>query len=236
MHADREAEELVDAPHPLGVALGEVVVDGDDVHALAGERIEVDRQRGDQRLAFAGLHLGDLALVQHHAADQLHVEMPLAERALGGLADGGEGRHQQVVERVPIGELLAERVGAGPQLGVGQALELRLEHVDGLDRGAIGLEPAIVRGAEHLGRNRADGQHALDPHIILVSGPILDPGPCADIAKAPAAPSRKADIEPEWGSARKPRSRCRKLSGPARVRALRLAGEGPDQAGSAEPN
>ena len=31
--ADAEAQELVDAAHPLGVALGEVVVDGDDVHA-----------------------------------------------------------------------------------------------------------------------------------------------------------------------------------------------------------
>jgi hypothetical protein len=50
------------------------------MHALAGERVEIDRQRRDQRLAFAGLHLGDRCLqVQHHAADQLHVEMPLAE-------------------------------------------------------------------------------------------------------------------------------------------------------------
>ena len=92
-------EEFVDLPHPFGVALGEVVVDGDDVDAAAGERIEIDRKRRDQRLAFAGLHLGDLAFVQHHAADQLDVEMALAERALGGLAHGGEGRHQEIVER-----------------------------------------------------------------------------------------------------------------------------------------
>ena len=96
--ADRQAEELVDLAHPLGVALGEVVVDGDDVDALAGERVQIDGQRGDQRLAFAGLHLGDGALVEHHAAHQLHVEMALAEGALGGLADRGEGRNQQVVE------------------------------------------------------------------------------------------------------------------------------------------
>ena len=57
--ADRHAEELVDLAHPLGVAAGEVVVDGDDVDALAGERVEIDGKRGDERLAFAGLHLGD---------------------------------------------------------------------------------------------------------------------------------------------------------------------------------
>ena len=76
--ADGKAEEVVDLAHPFGVAAGQVVVDGDDVDALAGERIEVDRKRCHQRLAFAGLHLGDVALVQHHAADQLHVEMALA--------------------------------------------------------------------------------------------------------------------------------------------------------------
>ena len=97
--ADGEAEEIVDLPHPFGVALGQIVVDCDDVHAAAGERIEIDGKRRDQRLAFAGLHLGDLAFVQDHAADQLHVEMALAERALGGLAHGGEGGNQNVVER-----------------------------------------------------------------------------------------------------------------------------------------
>ena len=75
MTPTRQAEELVEAAHPLGVAVGEVVVDGDDVDALAVERIEVDGQGGDERLAFTGLHFGDLAVVQDDAADQLHVEV-----------------------------------------------------------------------------------------------------------------------------------------------------------------
>ena len=95
-----------------------------------GEGVEVDGERGDQRLAFAGLHLGDLALVQDHAADHLHVEMALPERAPGRLAHGGEGGHQQVVEIGAVGELLAERLRAGPQLGVGELLQLGLERVD----------------------------------------------------------------------------------------------------------
>ena len=98
-HADRHAEEFVDLPHPIGVAPGQIVVHRDDMHALAGERVEIDRQRGDQRLAFAGLHFGDLALVQDHAADQLHVEMALAERAPAGLAHDRERFRQQIVQR-----------------------------------------------------------------------------------------------------------------------------------------
>ena len=102
--ADGQPEEPVDAAHPFRVAAGEIVVDGDDVDALAGERVQVDGEGGDERLAFAGLHLGDRALVQHHAADELHVEMALAERSLGGLAHRREGRHENVVERLAFGD------------------------------------------------------------------------------------------------------------------------------------
>ena len=121
---------MVDRAHPVGVALGQVVVDRDDVHALAGQRIEVGGQRRDQRLALAGAHLGDLALVQHHAADQLHVEVAQAERAARGLAHHGKGLGQQVVERLAGGEPLAELDGLGRELGVGQGLQGRLERVD----------------------------------------------------------------------------------------------------------
>jgi hypothetical protein len=85
------------------------------VHALAGQRVQVDRQRRGQRLALAGAHLGDLAVVQHHAADQLHVEVAHAEHALAGLAHHGEGFGQQVVERLARGHALAEFVGLAAQ-------------------------------------------------------------------------------------------------------------------------
>ena len=86
---------------------GEVVVDGDDVHALALERVQVAGQRGDQRLALAGPHLGDLALVQHHAADELHVVVAHPERAPARLAADRERLGQEVVERRAVVELLA---------------------------------------------------------------------------------------------------------------------------------
>ena len=103
-HADGEAEEAVDLAHPVGVAAGEIVVDGDDVDALALERVEIDGERRDQGLALAGAHLGDLAAVEDDAADQLDVVMALAERALGGLADRGEGFGEDVVERLAVVE------------------------------------------------------------------------------------------------------------------------------------
>ena len=111
--ADRHAEEAVDAAHPFRVAAREVVVDGDDVNALAFERVEIGGQRGDERLAFAGLHLGDRAAVQHHAADQLHVVVPHVQHAAAGFADDGERFGQEVVERLAVGEARAELGGLG---------------------------------------------------------------------------------------------------------------------------
>ena len=88
----------MDLAHPLGVALGQVVVDRDEVHALAGEAVEVDGQRRDEGLALARLHLGDPAEVQGGAAHELHVVVALADDPVGRLADDGEGLDQQVVE------------------------------------------------------------------------------------------------------------------------------------------
>ena len=94
--------------------------------------------------------------MQHHAADQLDVEMALAERALGRLAHGGEGGHQEIVERLALGELLAEFVGTGFQRLVRQRGDFRLQRVDGVDAGLIALDPTVVGRAEKLAGERAD--------------------------------------------------------------------------------
>src|ERR1700678_2712058 len=65
----RQPQEPVDAAHPFGVALGQIIVDRDDVDALAFERIQVAGQRGNQRFAFARPHFGDAAPVQKNATD-----------------------------------------------------------------------------------------------------------------------------------------------------------------------
>jgi hypothetical protein len=61
-------------PRNFTVARGQVIVDGDDVDAAATQGVEIDGKRGNERLAFAGGHFGDLAGVQGITADELHVE------------------------------------------------------------------------------------------------------------------------------------------------------------------
>ena len=146
--ADAQAEELVDPAHHLGVALGQVVVDRDQVHALAGQRVQIRGQGADEGLALTGLHLGDVAEVQRGAAHHLHVVVALAEDALGGLADGGERLGQQVVEALAVGVPLLVLVGERPQLGVGEVDEVLFDGVD-LVRDAVQLAQDLAFACTH---------------------------------------------------------------------------------------
>ena len=161
--ADRKSEKFVDLPHPFGVALGEIIVDGDDMDAAAGERVEIDGERGDQRLAFAGLHLGNPALVQHHAADELDVEVALTKRALAGLAHGGKSRHQNVIRRCPLRHLLAKLIRARAQRLVGELFQLLFQRIDGVNPRPIRPDAALVGGTEKLTGDSADHRDFILP-------------------------------------------------------------------------
>ncbi len=101
--SDGQAEVAVDAAHPIGIAVGQVVVDGDDVNAFACERVQVTGERGDERFAFAGFHFGDAAAVESDAADQLNIEVAHVQYAAAGFAANGESFYKDVVESGPVG-------------------------------------------------------------------------------------------------------------------------------------
>ena len=146
--ADGEAEELVNSAHPLGVALGEVVVNGNDVGAFAGERVQIDGERGDKGFAFTGFHFGDAALVELHAADQLDVVMAHRKDAAAGFANGSEGFDEEIVEGGAVVQLVLEFGGFGGELGVGERFVVGLASVDGFFERLEGLDIPVRFGAE----------------------------------------------------------------------------------------
>ena len=165
-HAHRQPQELVDLAHPLGVALGQVVVHRDHVDPVPGQSVQVAGQRGHQRLALAGLHLGDLALVQHHAADQLHVEVAHLHRAPARLAHHRKGLGKNLVQRLPLCGFNLVYAGnpfqpgrdsglefgrLGPQLLVRERFDARFQLVDPGHHRPQFFDDALVRGAEYLG-------------------------------------------------------------------------------------
>ena len=129
--ADFHPEGLEDRAHPVTVASGEVVVDGDDVDAPAGERVEIGGQRGGIGLAFAGLHLGDVAAMEDDTAHDLDVELAVADGTHGGFADGGKGLGQEIFKRFAGFQTLPERDRLAAQVVVGKGLHGRFVAGDG---------------------------------------------------------------------------------------------------------
>lgn len=150
----------MDATHHLGVALGQIVVDRDQVNAVSGEGVQIRGQRADEGLALAGLHLRDVAEVERGATHHLHVVVTLSEDALGGLTHGGEGLGEQVVQALPIRIPLLVLIGEGAQLGVGEVDEVLFDGVD-LVRDAVQLAQDLAFACTH--DLREDGHGGLSP-------------------------------------------------------------------------
>ncbi len=74
-NADGESKKCVELAHPLRIALREVVVHCNNMDATSREGVQVNGQRANERLTLAGGHFGNAAAMQHHAADELHIEM-----------------------------------------------------------------------------------------------------------------------------------------------------------------
>ncbi len=89
--ADGQPEQVVDRRHPVGVAAGQVVVDGDHVHrAVAQPDVPVRGDRRGQRLALTGGHLGDVCRTACAIAPSSCTSYGRSsERPPGGLAADG---------------------------------------------------------------------------------------------------------------------------------------------------
>ncbi len=125
-----EPEPLEQPAHPLRLERGQVLVDRDDVRALAREPVQVERQGRGQGLALTGLHLGDPAEVEGGATHHLDVEVALTQHPLRGLAGDGEGIEQDVVEVLALLETLTERRRLRLELSVAHGLVFRLQGID----------------------------------------------------------------------------------------------------------
>ena len=168
--AHGEAQEAVDLAHPLAVALGQVVVDGDDVDPFPGQGVEVGGEGGHQGLALAGLHLGDAALVEDDAADELHPVGLHAQHAPGRLPAGGEGLGQDVVQTLAIGDALLEFGGLGLELLVGELGVLPVQGFNLVHDGFDGAELLLGAGAKELFQQ----SHAsCSPFLFLSPAPRL---------------------------------------------------------------
>ena len=149
-HAHFHAEEVVERAHDIGIAGGEVVVYRYHMHAFTGERVQIHCQRSHQGFALAGSHFGDFALVQHHAADELHIKMAHAQCAAGSFAAHGKSFFQNVVQGFALGEPLFEFCGFGLQRRIVELLDVFFHAVDAYHGFAVLFQKPVVAAAEHF--------------------------------------------------------------------------------------
>ncbi len=136
------------------------------MHAASGQRIQSRGQRGDQRLAFTGLHFRDFAVVQHHAADELDIEMAHVEEAAARFADYGkcrdDRRNQSLAHGLAKGGLgwvkflklllnrLFQRLEARLKVVITEDLNFGLVLIDSCHGRLQLLDVALVLGANKL--------------------------------------------------------------------------------------
>ena len=147
-HAHGQIQKLIQRAHDVGIALRQIIVHGNDVHALARQCVQIHGQRGHQRFAFARAHFGDFTVVQHHAANQLHVEMAHAQHAARCFAAHGECFGQYAFQCGTVGNFFFEFFGFFTQCFVGQGFHALFHAVDFGHDFSILFEQAVVAAAE----------------------------------------------------------------------------------------
>ena len=150
-------------------------------------------------------------------------------KALGGFANGGESRNEEIVESLAGFELCLELGGARFERIVRQRCDLRFQRVDRGNTRLISLDAAVVGRAEELAGERADHHEILSlamrpegrgmvqrsPSLVIskVCGGLLSGPRCGSAKKArPREMSGSRAIRGSMTTAR-PKSRLRHRPG-----------------------
>ena len=130
---------------------------------MPGERVQVQRLRGDERLPLAGLHLGDVALVEDDPAHQLDVEQALVRgRAWRASRTAAKASKSSSSSDSPFSSRCLNSTVFRGELGVGELLEV------GLERGDVGrllgepLDAPAFAGAQYFLESRRGPARACD--------------------------------------------------------------------------
>ncbi len=150
VNADGQAKEFKQCTVIFGITLRQIVIDGNNVHAFAAQRVQVSGQGRGQGFTFTGAHLCDATFVEHHAANQLHIKVTHTEDTLTCFTYGGKGLRNQAFKAFAFFQALAEQVSFRFQFIVRELYEIRLHLIDDVDDFAHTAQSAIIAAAEYF--------------------------------------------------------------------------------------
>ena len=125
--ADCESEPAEHLAHFLSLSLCEVVIDGNNVNALACESVEVRGNARNESFTFTGLHLGDTSLMKNDSTNYLDGVGLLLENTPSRLSYGSKSLGENVVESLACLEPVLEFLSFSFELSVGELLILLVE-------------------------------------------------------------------------------------------------------------
>ena len=160
-HTSGQAQGAEHLAHPFGVTLGEVVVHRHNMHALAGQRVQIRRERRDKSLAFTRFHFGNIALMQEYATHQLHIKRPQTQGASRSLTTVRKCLWQQIIKALTAHRAFGQFFGFRFDTLIAQCLAFRLQRVDLFNLRQRGLNQTVVRRTENLLRNSSKTEHIL---------------------------------------------------------------------------
>ena len=123
-------QESEDTAHQVRLVFRQEVIDRDHVHALAGQRVEIGRGRGNQGLTFTGTHFRDISQVQCGATHHLHVEVTHTQHPVCSFTHSGKSFWEQRIQGFPFGIPRPELLGFPAKFLVGHIAKFALQRID----------------------------------------------------------------------------------------------------------
>ena len=146
-----EAEELVDTSHFLLTHFCKVLVNGNDVNALACKGVEVRGENCNESFTLTCLHFCDSSLMEKDTAHELNSEGALAENSVCRLSDNRKGVGKDIVKSLSCAELIFEEGSHFLQLAVAHCLVFIPEGFDLVHYGGDLFYLLIAVCAENFG-------------------------------------------------------------------------------------
>ena len=103
-----ETHELIELAHPLGVTSCKVIIDRNDVNAVARKSVEISGEGSNKSFTFTCFHFCDSSLMKNDTADNLNREVLHTENTPRSLTACGKSLGKDIVKRFAVCKSLLE--------------------------------------------------------------------------------------------------------------------------------
>ena len=129
-HAHRYTEKPVDPSDIHRITVGQIIIDGHNMHATARQTHQIRRKSCHKGLTLASLHLSNMPLIKGNTAQNLNVIRIQSDRAISCFPDRCKRLRQQLIQR-PMSLIFQPQLLCLPgQLFITQNLHHRAKSID----------------------------------------------------------------------------------------------------------